>query len=161
MSDKDDWGTPPDFYERLDAEFGFELDAAAWDWNAKAPAWLTIFDGSLSLDWTWVCREVLGVEPIIYLNSPYGRSIGDWMAKAHLEGSRGATVVCLIPSRTDTKWFHDYVMRSLEVRLVRGRLRFEGAENSAPFPSAVVVFGPGQGNPRFSAISANGQGCLF
>lgn len=160
-STKDDWGTPPDLYSRLDAEFGFQLDAAAWDWNAKAPVWLTVFDDALSLDWKWVCKEVLDVPPVVWLNPPYGDAIGSFMDKAYFEGSKGVTVVCLVPSRTDTAWWHNTVMHSREIRLIRGRLRFEGAESSAPFPSAIVVFGPGQGKPELRAMSANGQERLF
>jgi phage N-6-adenine-methyltransferase len=161
-SGNNDYGTPADFYARLDAEFRFQLDAAAWDWNAKAPAWLTVFDDALSLDWTWVCREVLGVPPVIWLNPPYSHPIcGQFMAKAHLEGSRGATVVCLVAARTDNRWWHSFAMRSLEVRLVEGRLSFEGGDTTAPFPSAVVVFGPGQETPVFSSVRADGQGRLL
>lgn len=158
---KDDYGTPHDFYQRLDAEFGFQLDVAAWDWNAKAPAWLTVFDDSLSLDWWWVCEDVLGVPPVVWLNPPYSHPIcGEFMAKAWTEGCRGVTVVCLVASRTDNAWWHNFVMKSREIRLVCGRLNFDGV-GPAPFPSAVIVFGPGQGSPKLSSISANGQEWLL
>lgn len=75
------------------------------------------------------------------MNPPYGRSIGLWMAKAYEESMRGALVVCLVPARTDTRWWHDYAMKG-EIRLYKGRIRFVGAKASAPFPSAVVVFRP-------------------
>jgi site-specific DNA-methyltransferase (adenine-specific) len=76
------------------------------------------------------------------MNPPYGREIGSWIRKAWESSREGATVVCLLPARTDTRWWHDYVMRAGEIRLVRGRLRFGQAVASAPFPSAVVIFRP-------------------
>ena len=74
------------------------------------------------------------------MNPPYGREIGKWVQKAYEESLVGALVVCLLPSRTDTKWFHNYVMKSTEIRFIKGRLKFGDATNSAPFPSCVVVF---------------------
>ena len=73
------------------------------------------------------------------MKPPYGREISKWMKKAKESSLRGATVVCMVPTRTDTKWFHDFAMKG-EIRFVKGRLKFGGCENSAPFPSAVVVF---------------------
>jgi site-specific DNA-methyltransferase (adenine-specific) len=78
---------------------------------------------------------------VCWMNPPYGRTIGLWVKKAWDEASRGATVVCLLPSRTDTKWFHDYCMRG-DVTFLRGRLKFGDAKNSAPFPSVIVRFSP-------------------
>jgi site-specific DNA-methyltransferase (adenine-specific) len=75
------------------------------------------------------------------MNPPYGRAIGHWMRKALLESMSGALVVCLVPSRTDTAWWHDYAVRG-EIRYLRGRLKFGGATNSAPFPSAIIIFRP-------------------
>lgn len=75
-----------------------------------------------------------------YVNPPYGREIGKWLAKGYSEAQRGKTVVFLIPSRTDTKWWHDYVMKADEIRFIKGRLKFDEHENSAPFPSAIVIF---------------------
>jgi site-specific DNA-methyltransferase (adenine-specific) len=74
------------------------------------------------------------------MNPPYGRGIGVWLQKAYESSQQDSTVVCLIPSRTDTKWWHDYVMRASEIRFLKGRLKFDGHENSAPFPSAIIVF---------------------
>lgn len=75
------------------------------------------------------------------MNPPYGRGIGQWMQKAYESAQMGATVVCLVPARTDTAWWHDYAMRG-EVTFIRGRLKFGNAKNSAPFPSALIVFKP-------------------
>ena len=140
-SKKMDWGTPQDFFDELDAEFGFQVDVCATEENAKCDAF---FDEKLdALSISWVDEPVLGQkQAVFWMNPPYGREIGKWMKKAYEESQRGCTVVCLVPARTDTAWWHDYAMKADEIRYIRGRLKFEGAENSAPFPSAVVIFRP-------------------
>jgi len=75
------------------------------------------------------------------MNPPYGRTIGQWMRKAHIASRQGATVVCLVPSRTDTRWWHDYAMKG-EIRFIKGRLKFGDAKANAPFPNALVIFRP-------------------
>lgn len=144
-SNKQDWGTPRDFFDRLDREFGFTLDAAANEHNAKCERYFTAEDNALQQRWTGT----------VWLNPPYGREVGEWVRKAYEESQQLATVVVLIPARTDTQYWHDYVMQAAEIRLVKGRLRFEGAENSAPFPSAVIVFRPGQHTPRLTTMEAS------
>jgi site-specific DNA-methyltransferase (adenine-specific) len=126
------WATPQDFFDKLDAEFGFALDVCALRENAKCKRYFTPEVNGLVQEWRDVC----------WMNPPYGREIGRWVAKAFESARNGATVVCLLPARTDTAWWHDYVMQACEIRFVRGRLRFGGAESGAPFPSAVVVFRP-------------------
>lgn len=130
-SNTDLWGTPQSFFDKLNEEFHFELDVCANTDNAKCQRYFTKEMDGLQQDWTGVC----------WMNPPYGRVIGDWVKKAYessLDG--GTTVVCLLPARTDTKWWHDYCMKG-EVRLVRGRLKFNDGKGTAPFPSAVVIFG--------------------
>lgn len=129
-SETDMWATPRDFFERLNGEFNFELDVCATAENAKCAKYYTAADDGLSQAWEGTC----------WMNPPYGRTIGQWVKKAYESSLNGATVVCLLPARTDTAWWHDYCMRG-EIRLVRGRLKFGDAQNSEPFPSAVVVFG--------------------
>ena len=130
QSDKQDWETPQDFFEELDDEFHFTIDVCATAYNTKVFAcYFSPTDDALTSDWEGVC----------WMNPPYGREIGKWMKKAYEESQKGSTVVCLVPSRTDTAWWHDYAMKG-EIRFIRGRLKFVGAENSAPFPSAIVVF---------------------
>ena len=126
---KDTWGTPQDLFDRLDAEFHFTLDVCALPENAKCEQFYSPADNGLAQGWRGAC----------WMNPPYGRAIGPWMRKAYEESRRGATVVCLVPSRTDTAWWHDYAMRG-EVRFLRGRLRFQGAASSAPFASALIIF---------------------
>lgn len=89
------------------------------------------------------------------MNPPYGRETGKWVEKAFLEAQTGAVVVCLLPARTDTAWWHDFVMRAAEIRFVRGRLRFGGAANGAPFPSCVVVLRHGVWALRVSSMPAD------
>jgi phage N-6-adenine-methyltransferase len=129
-SRNDRWETPPEFFARLDEEFGFTLDVCALPENAKCKRYFTPAVDGLKQEWRGVC----------WMNPPYGRAISKWVQKAWESAQQGATVVCLLPARTDTAWWHTYVMRASEIRLVRGRVRFVGAASSAPFPSAVVVF---------------------
>ena len=126
------WETPWDFFQKLDAEFRFDLDVCALPENAKCERYFTPEVDGLCQDWRGVC----------WMNPPYGREIGKWVAKAFESAKAGTTVVCLLPARTDTAWWHSFVLEATEIRFVRGRLRFVGAESSAPFPSAVVVFRP-------------------
>lgn len=129
QSSRHDWSTPQDLFDKLHAEFGFELDVCASVHNAKCERFFTLADDGLSQRWEGVC----------WMNPPYGNEIGKWMRKAWRSSQEGATVVCLVPARTDTKWWHEYAVQG-EIRYLQGRLRFGGAENSAPFPSAVVIF---------------------
>lgn len=125
------WATPQDFFDQLNAEFGFTLDVCATADNAKCERFYTKEDDGLTQPWTGR----------VWMNPPYGRTIGHWMRKAYLSAQQGATVVCLVPARTDTAWWHDYAAKG-NVRFIRGRLKFGGHQNPAPFPSAVVVFWP-------------------
>lgn len=143
-SSRDNWETPQEFFDLLDSEFHFTLDAAADPANAKVPSrYYTLEDDAIRQDWPGV----------VFCNPPYGRMIGRFVRKAWEQAQEGSTVVMLIPARTDTSYWHEFVMRSAEIRLVRGRLRFGGTDNSAPFPSAVVVFRPKvEGPPKISSI---------
>ena len=128
----DDWATPQDVFDRLSSQWGpFDLDVCASSSNAKCRRFFTKEDDGLSKEWRGRC----------WMNPPYGRTIGAWMKKAYEESLRGAqVVVCLVPARTDTAWWHDYAAKG-QVAFIRGRIKFGGHRNSAPFPSAVVVFG--------------------
>ncbi len=126
---KDDWETPQHLFDELNQEFGFELDVCADESNAKCKRYFTVEDDGLNMKWEGVC----------WMNPPYGRVIGKWIKKAYESALNGAVVICLVPSRTDTKWWHDYCMKG-EVRFIKGRLKFGRSTNSAPFPSAVVIF---------------------
>ena len=131
-SQKDDWETPQELFDQLDKMFHFTLDAASSDENAKCEKHFTAEDDGLKQNW--------GGE-VVWLNPPYGRQIGKWVQKAFEEGQKPDTfIVCLLPARTDTAWFHDYC-RCGEVVFIRGRLKFGRSRNSAPFPSMLVFFG--------------------
>lgn len=119
-SQKLDWRTPEIIYDKLNQEFLFDCDPCPVN-----PA----FDG-LKIEWG-KCN---------FVNPPYGREINKWLKKGYEEWKKGKTVVFLIPSRTDTRWWHNYVMKANEIRFIKGRLKFQGAKNSAPFPSCIVIF---------------------
>lgn len=130
-SKTDEWETPQDFFEDLNREFEFDLDVCAIPENAKCERYFSPEIDGLVQEWNGVC----------WMNPPYGRQIGKWVRKAYetfiFEGN---TVVCLLPARTDTKWFHDYILGKAEIRFVKGRLKFGGSSGNAPFPNMVVVF---------------------
>ena len=131
MSDR--WSTPDGIFKMLDMEFGFTMDVCAEKWNAKCNRYLTPEIDGLSVEWYGVC----------WMNPPYGREIGKWIQKAHEESARGAEVVCLVPARTETEWWHKYCMRAHEIRFVRKRIHFEdpdGRSGRPRFGSAIVVF---------------------
>lgn len=126
-----DWVTPQPLFDELNAEFDFTLDVAAGADNAKCERFFDIHTNGLVQDWS---------KDRCWMNPPYGRDIVNWARKAFLESQRGALVVGLVPARTDTGWWHDFVI-SQEIRFLRGRVRFSGG-GPAPFPSAVVVWWP-------------------
>lgn len=128
-SKSDSWSTPQKLFDDLNDEFHFTLDPCSDGKNNKCEKFFTKIDDGLSQDWRG---------HTVFMNPPYGREIKKWMKKAKTESENGATVVCLVPSRTDTAWWHDNVIMH-EVRFIRGRLKFNGHKNNAPFPSAIVV----------------------
>lgn len=134
-SNKEDWATPPALFADLHGEFDFTLDPCAAPENAKCERYFTKEQNGLEQSWAG---------ERVFMNPPYGRIVtGLWIAKAYHEAQKGALVVCLIPSRTDTAWWHNFVSKAAEVRFIRGRVKFIGGRHSAPFPSAIVVFRQG------------------
>lgn len=132
-SKTDLWETPQDFFDHLNDEFHFNVDVCATPDNAKCDIYFTKENDGLSQSWGgYTC----------WCNPPYGREIGKWVQKAFLSSKDGSTVVMLLPARTDTKWFHEYIYNQAEIRFIKGRLKFGNSKNSAPFPSMVVVFRP-------------------
>jgi phage N-6-adenine-methyltransferase len=130
-STTDDWPTPEEYFERLRKLFNFTLDPCASMDNRKCARFFDLTTDGLSQAWN--------TEGAVFMNPPYGRNIGKWVKKAYEESLKGTPVVCLLPARTDTSWWQDYCTKGL-VKLVRGRLKFGEAANSAPFPSAIVIF---------------------
>lgn len=140
-----EWETPLAFFNALDEQYHFTLDVCATPQNAKCTAYYTRDQNGLEQEWHGHC----------WMNPPYGRGIGAWVKKAYEAACMGALVVCLLPSRTDTAWWHEYCMKG-EIRFIRGRLKFGGSKNPAPFPSAVVVFG----NGHETKIKQHYENCL-
>lgn len=132
-SKKEDWETPQDFFDKLNDEFHFTLDPCADKYNHKCNLYFTKEQDGLKQDWQG---------HTVFCNPPYGRkNTGDWMRKCSEEARKpNTTVVMLVPARTDTKAFHEYIYHRSEIRFVRGRLKFGGSKNAAPFPSMVVIF---------------------
>ena len=124
FSSKDQtWETPQDFFDKVNKEFNFNLDVCAVPETAKCSKFFTPENNALIQKWDGVC----------WMNPPYGREIIKWIAKAYNESLNNNTIVCLIPARTDTKYWHNYCMKAKEIRLIKGRLKFGNASNSAPF----------------------------
>lgn len=143
-SKSDEWETPQDLFDKLNKEFHFTLDPCSTNENHKCFKYYTIKDDGLSKDWAG---------ETVFVNPPYGRSIGKWVKKCYDESHKwGNTIVMLIPARTDTSWFHQYIYDKAEIRFLKGRLKFvnrllpswneEGNYklSPAPFPSMIVIF---------------------
>lgn len=135
-SKTDLWATPQDFFDKLNEEFQFDLDVCALPDNAKCERYFTPEMNGLLQPWSGK----------VWCNPPYGREIGMWIARAYTATKLGYAdvVVMLLPARTDTRWFHDFIFQKAEIRFVKGRLKFGDSKNSAPFPSMVVVFRRGK-----------------
>lgn len=132
-SQRDNWETPQDLFNKLNAKFNFTLDPCANAENAKCQKYFTQEQDGLRQDWQG---------ETVFCNPPYGREIKKWISKAYQESLKPDTlVVMLLPSRTDTTWFHDYILPYGKINFIKGRLKFGNSKNSAPFPSMIVVFG--------------------
>ena len=131
-SETDCWSTPNDLFEKLNKHFNFDLDVCADNINAKCNNYFTKEDNGLNQNWTGTC----------WMNPPYGRGISEWVKKAYQTSiDQGNTIVCLLPARTCTRWWHNYCIHG-EITFINGRLKFGNAKNCAPFPSAIVIFKP-------------------
>ena len=129
-SKTDLWSTPQDFFDKVNQEFNFNLDVCANNENKKCEKYHSIENDGLLQSWEGVC----------WMNPPYGKTIGKWVKKAYEESRKNCIVVGLLPARTDTSYFHDYIYNKAEIRFIRGRLKFGGSKNSAPFPSMLVIW---------------------
>lgn len=131
-SASEEWATPQELFDKLNEEFNFTLDPCATPQNHKCEQYFTKEQDGLKMDWGGQC---------VFCNPPYGRSLKEWVKKCYTESLKeGTVVVMLIPARTDTQYFHDYIQHRSEVRFIRGRLKFGEAENGAPFPSMIVIY---------------------
>ncbi len=131
-SESCEWSTPDNLFNKLDKEFNFDLDVCATQENSKC---FSYFNKEMNgLDKSWVRRTC-------WMNPPYGREIVKWVEKAYRESKKKNTcIVALLPARPDTRWWHNFVMKADEIRFIKGRLKFGGSKNSAPFPSCIVIF---------------------
>ena len=128
------WETPENWFRYLDLEFDFTLDPCCLPETAKCELFFTPTQDGLSQSWA---------DQRVFMNPPYGRDLPKWMRKAYTEArDNGALVVCFIPARVDTEWWHSFAAKASEIRFPKGRVKFVGAENSAPFPVAIVIFRP-------------------
>jgi phage N-6-adenine-methyltransferase len=142
MNDK--WATPQKFFDKVNAEFGFDVDVCALPETAKCELYFTPEVNGLAQEW----------KGSVWCNPPYGKTIGAWLRKAYNSASKGATVVCLVPTRTNAPWWHDYAMHAHEIRFVIKKLGFDGPKDGVPFTGhALLIFRPGTGihNPRVSS----------
>ncbi|MBQ6503243.1 MAG: hypothetical protein IJI57_04955 [Flexilinea sp.] len=131
-SGKDDWGTPKKLFEYLDKEWHFELDPCANDRNHLCEKYYTKAEDGLSQDWEG---------KRVYMNPPYGRETGKWIEKAYRESVKGASVVCLIPARPDTSYWHNWIFPyASKIQFIQGRLHYSDGKEGCPFPSAIVIF---------------------
>ncbi len=129
-SKTDMWATPQAYFDEVAKEFVFSVDVCANKENTKVNKFFSIEDNGLVQKWEGIC----------WMNPPYGREIGKWIKKAYESAKQGATVVGLLPARTDTKWFHTYIYGKAEIRFIKGRLKFGDCKNAAPFPSMLVIW---------------------
>ena len=131
-SKSNEWATPQDFYDELHREFGFTLDPCSTIENHKCEKYYTIRENGLLQNWS---------NEVVFMNPPYGGQTANWIIKAYEESRKGATVVCLITSSTDRSYWHSHIFPfAAQIRFIRGRLKFGGVKESAPFASAVVIF---------------------
>jgi len=129
-----EWETPHDLFAALNAEFHFTLDPCATAQNAKCARFYTKEQDGLAQSWE---------NEAVFMNPPYGNGAGNWIAKAYFERDRAKVIVALLPVRTDTKWFHDFIVGKAEIRFLKGRLKFigpEGRPGTATFPSMIVIW---------------------
>ncbi len=144
----EEWATPRSLFAVLDAEFSFDLDAAASEHNRCVEQFISKGEDALTVDWSERGSAV-------WLNPPYGRSVSAWLAKAYAESLKGIVVVVLIFARTDTAWWHEHAIKAAEARFIRGRIHFERADGhtgAATAPSVVLVFDEARRQPHTSHI---------
>lgn len=153
-SKEEKWQTPDNIFNELDKEFNFTLDPCCQHDSAKCAKHYTPVEDGLTKDWS---------KDVTFVNPPYGRELKKWVEKSYNEFKKGGTVVMLIPARTDTSYFHDFIYNIAEIRFLRGRIKFINPEtktpgDSAPFPSMVVVF---ENKPGYDIMNGEKQYKMF
>lgn len=150
-SSNKEWETPESLFQPLRKEFDIRLDVCASETNTKCKAYIDRKMNAFNCNWHIMLDTISNDNIAAWMNPPYGRGIDKWVKKAHEESVKGATIVALLPARTDTSWFHNYIHNKHEVRFLRGRVKFVDAKSSAPFPSMIVIFKP---NKRTNLIKS-------
>lgn len=141
-SKTDEWSTPQKLFEELTDGYSIGLDVCATKENAKAKNFFTREQNGLLHDWL---DHVLPGEAV-WMNPPYGREIGRWVYKAHFEAKNGLTIIALLPARTDTAWWHEYIQPIFDnrwpgsIKFLKGRVKFGDSKNAAPFSSVCVIW---------------------
>jgi len=133
-SNSNEWATPQDFFDKLNMKYNFTLDPCATKENAKCKKYYTMEDDGLKQSWEG---------EVVFCNPPYGRQIKEWVKKAYetKQADKNTTIVMLIPARTDTRYWHDYIFgKATDIQFIKGRLKFGDSKNSAPFPSALIIY---------------------
>lgn len=133
MSTNYEWETPDSVYKPLEKEFGITFDVCATPSNKKTQRFFDKQANGLLKEWK-------NAGNVVWMNPPYGNEIAKWVRKAHDEAKKGVTTIALLPARTDTSWFQNYILDKHEVRFLKGRIKFKDAKSSAPFPSMIVIF---------------------
>lgn len=152
--DNNKWETPQNLFDELNNEFNFTLDPCCNEETKKCDKYYTEKEDGLKQDWS---------KDIVFMNPPYGYNTNVWIKKAYEESEKGATVVCLIPARTDTGYWHDYIFKyAKQIRFIRGKVKFGGSKWTAPFASAIVIFSPKNFNEKIiyykESINARNKG---
>lgn len=137
----DEWTTPQNLFDTYNLEFNFGLDISATKDNTKCNLYFTKEDSALNKNWSEFMRDSGISDYYCWMNPPYSQC-KDFIKKAYEENLKGIGIVALVPSRTDTRWFHDYIYKkdNIEIRFLKGRLKFSDSKNAAPFPSMIVIF---------------------
>lgn len=160
-SKKQDWATPDHVFEHFDNQYCFGLDAAARRDNAKCELFIPPEEDALSFSW----KERFPDVHAAWLNPPYGRGVGKWMEHCYHQARDGMLVVALVMARTDTRWWHDWVMKAQVIHLIKGRLKFIGSDgvagNSAPAPSAAIVWYSPPTTPGYGRHSPIFRTCVI
>ncbi len=149
----DEWATPKTLFRSLNKEFHFDLDVAASSKNATCKNYFTKKTNGLKQDWYRNSKT-----KAVFCNPPYGKGVENWLRKAIDESKKGCTVVCLIPFRTDTKYFHQLIYdKACEIRLIKGRLKYDDKKQSAPFPSAIIIYRKGKTKTSWTNVDSKGK----
>jgi phage N-6-adenine-methyltransferase len=148
-----EWATPQILFDKLNEEFNFDLDVSATPSNAKCARYFTIKQNGLKQSWNNHTKT-----KAVFCNPPFQNQTAKWLQKAFAESKKGCTVVVLIPFRSDTKYIHEFVLnKATEIRLIKGRLKYNDGDGSAPFPSSIIIFRPNEHKTKWISVDKEGE----